>query len=142
MEVKNIGHIHVCDARASVERAAGWNGGAAIKPARGGLPPRRLRLVRDHIEAELASRVRLRDLAVVARLSPFHFCRAFRQSTGMTPHQYVIARRIGRAKELLAESRLPIAAIALEAGFSSQRQLNAHFARAVRATPRRFRQAS
>lgn len=110
--------------------------------ARGGLPPRRLRRVQEHIESELAGEITLAELAGIAGLSVSHFCRAFRQSTGMAPHQYVIGRRIARAKELLARSQLSIAQIALEAGFASQSHLNAHFARALDTTPKRFRHAS
>ena len=111
----------------------------ARTPVRGGLPPRRLRLVREHVEANLADEVALADLAAVAGLSPSHFCRAFRQSTGLSPHQYLIQRRLEQAKELLAESQLPIAEVALAAGFASQSHLNAHFVRALGTTPRRFR---
>jgi AraC family transcriptional regulator len=106
----------------------------------GGLPPRQLRLVSDYVEAHLGGEISLADLAAVAGLSVPHFCRAFRQSTGLPPYRYVVQRRVGRAKELLAGSRLPIAEVALLAGFASQSHLNAHFARTLGTTPKRFRE--
>jgi AraC family transcriptional regulator len=111
------------------------------RPAvRGGLPPRQLRLVSEYVEAHLGGEIKLADLAAVAGLSVPHFCRAFRQSTDLPPHRYVVQRRVGRAKELLVGSRLPIAEVAFLAGFASQSHLNAHFARALGTTPKRFRE--
>jgi AraC family transcriptional regulator len=112
---------------------------AAPEPARGGLPPRRLRAIQDYIETNLASEISLGDLAKLAGVSNTHFCRAFRKSTGLASHQYVIRRRLERAKAMLAEGRLSIAEIALSAGFSNQSHMTTHFRRLIGTTPRRFR---
>ena len=107
--------------------------------ARGGLAPRRLRMVQDYIEANLAEEITLADLASIAGVSTTHFCRAFHKSTGIASHQYVIRRRVDRAKALLAEGNLPIAQIAVAVGFGNQSHMTTHFRRVVGTTPRRFR---
>src|SRR5262245_39516723 len=80
------------------------SGARPASPTRhkGGLPPRALRRVRDYIDACLGESVDNATLAAVATLSGSHFVRAFKQSEGVTPHRYVIRRRVERVKELLA----------------------------------------
>ena len=79
-------------------------------------------------------------MAAVARLSPYHFARQFKAATGLPPHQYVIARRVERAKELLqAGTDLSLAEVAAHAGFSDQSQFCRHFKRLVGVTPGQFR---
>jgi AraC family transcriptional regulator len=107
--------------------------------ARGGLAPRRLRMVQDYIEANLSDEITLADLAEIAGLSMTHFCRAFHRSTGLASHQYMIRRRVERAKDLLARGQLPIAQIALAVGFGNQSHMTTHFRRVVGTTPWRFR---
>jgi AraC family transcriptional regulator len=107
--------------------------------ARGGLAPRRLRMVQEYIEANLADEIMLADLAAIAGVSNTHFCRAFHKSAGIASHQYLIRRRVERAKALLAEGELPIAQIALAVGFGNQSHMTTHFRRVVGTTPRRFR---
>jgi AraC family transcriptional regulator len=103
----------------------------------------RLRAVVEYIRAHLDARLTLGHLAGVARLSPCHFARLFKNSTGLPPHQYVIARRVERAKDLLrGEGRLPLAEVAAEVGFCSQSHLTRHFKRLVGVTPRRFRSSA
>jgi AraC family transcriptional regulator len=106
---------------------------------RGGLSPRRLRLVKDYIEEHLARDIKLRDIANVAGVSTAHFCRAFHKSTGIPSHRYIVLRRIDLAKRLLTDDRIPIAEVALAAGFGNQSHLTKHFHRLVGTTPRRFR---
>jgi AraC family transcriptional regulator len=106
---------------------------------RGGLSPRRLRLVKDYIEENLARDIKLRDIANIAGVSTAHFCRAFHKSTGIPSHQYIVFRRIDLAKRLLTDDRIPIAEVALAAGFGNQSHLTKHFHRLVGTTPRRFR---
>jgi AraC family transcriptional regulator len=78
-------------------------------------------------------------LAAVARLSPFHFARQFKEATGLPPHQYVISRRVERAKQLLQEgAELSLAEVAAHVGFSDQSQFSHHFKRHVGVTPGRF----
>jgi len=106
---------------------------------RGGLSPRRLRMVRDYIEANLPNEITLSDIAAIAGVSSAHFCRAFHKSTGVSSHQYIVRRRIELAKGLLADSKMPIAEVALAAGFGNQSHLTKHFRCMVGTTPRRFR---
>ncbi len=65
----------------------------------GGLSSRRLRLVLEHIEDTLGQPIKLRELAALAGISARHFERAFRQSTGSSPHAYVMDRRLHRARD-------------------------------------------
>ena len=79
-------------------------------------------------------------MAAVARLSPYHFTRQFKASTGLPPHQYFILRRIERAKQFLqGVGDLPLAEVAAQAGFSDQIQFSRHFKRLVGVTPGQFR---
>jgi AraC family transcriptional regulator len=104
----------------------------------GGLPPaarsngrldaRRLTRVVEFIEDRLEGRVALRELADVAALSPFHFLRAFRRATGLTPHAYVTARRMERALRMLRTTDRPVLEIATRMGYANP----AHFRRAFR----------
>ena len=95
---------------------------------KGGLGGRRLRLTLDYMEANLAGNVRLGELARNAGLSSTYFITAFERSTGVTPHQWVLRRRIDRATRMLAEGRMSIIEIAAALGFADQ----SHFCRAFR----------
>jgi AraC family transcriptional regulator len=109
----------------------------------GALPRARLRAVGEYIEEHLDARPSLEQLAAVARLSPYHFARQFRAATGLAPHQYVILRRVERAKQLLqAATDLSLAEVALHAGFSGQSVFCLHFKRLVGVTPRQFRMSA
>lgn len=110
-----------------------------ILPAQeGGLPTYRLRQVLEYIDAYLDRDLTLAELAAVTQMSPNYFTQLFKHSTGLTPHQYVIQRRIESAKQLLIEGKLTIADIALQVGFAHQSHLNRHFKRWVGVTPRIF----
>ena len=102
----------------------------SVKPAArlAPLPRPQLRRVIDHIEAHIDEDLSLARLAAVAGLSPSHFKALFRRAVGMPVHQYVIRRRVERAKVLLIEGRSPMSEIALAAGFAHQ----SHMARAMR----------
>jgi AraC-like DNA-binding protein len=90
---------------------------------RGKLAGWRLSRVKEFIEASLGQPLALADLAEVAGLTRTHFASLFRASTGMTPHKYLLRRRVQRAQILLANTALPILQVAFEAGFQTQ----AHF---------------
>jgi AraC family transcriptional regulator len=106
----------------------------------GALPRARLRAVTEHIEEHLDAGLTLERLAAAARLSVYHFARQFKAATGLPPHQYVIARRVERAKQLLQDSSgLSLAEVAACAGFSDQSQFSHHFKRQVGVTPGQFR---
>jgi AraC family transcriptional regulator len=116
---------------------------ASPQPGRGrdgALPRGRLRAVVEYIEEHLDCPVTLDQLAAVARLSVYHFARQFKTATGLPPHQYVIRRRVERAKQLLqAGADLSLAEVALHAGFSDQSVFCLHFKRLVGVTPRQVR---
>lgn len=96
--------------------------------------------VRARIEDCLAFPVAVMDLAIEAKLSPFHFSRAFKRTTGQSPHRYLTERRIERAKSLLQFGDLPISRIALESGFTSQQHFTGMFRRFTGAPPAAYRQ--
>jgi AraC family transcriptional regulator len=106
----------------------------------GTLPRGRLRAVVEYIEGHLDASPTLEQLAAVARLSVYHFARQFKAATGLPPHQYVIMRRVERARQLLhAGTDLSLAEVAMHAGFSDQSQFTHHFKRLVGVTPGHFR---
>jgi AraC family transcriptional regulator len=116
---------------------------AAVRNRDGTLPRGRLRTVIEYIEEHLEAGPSLAELAAVARLNPYHFARQFKAATGLPPHQYVISRRVERAKRLLqAETDLPLADIAARAGFYDQSQFSHHFKRLAGVTPGQFRTPS
>ncbi|RYG62984.1 AraC family transcriptional regulator [bacterium] len=106
-----------------------------VAPLENKLAPRAWRAVRDYIEDELDSDLSLNEMAEIAGLSPYHFARCFKETAGKTPHQYVISRRVERARQLLATSRLSLAQIALQCGFSDQSHLSRQFKRSLGVTP-------
>jgi AraC family transcriptional regulator len=94
-----------------------------------GLSTRQLSAVTEFIRDNLARPIRLSELASLADLSPSQFGRAFKTSTGTTPHLWHLEARIESAKRLLADHRNSLAEVALETGFSEQ----SHFTRAFHA---------
>lgn len=116
---------------------------APRRPARerdGKLPQSKLRSVVEYIEDHLDISLTLGDLAAAARLSPYHFARQFRAATGPPSYQFVLARRVERAKRLLQrDDHSSLAQVATRAGFSDQSQSTRHFRRLVGVTPGRFR---
>jgi transcriptional regulator of acetoin/glycerol metabolism/AraC-like DNA-binding protein len=110
-----------------------------VPQARGGLPPGAMRRVREYVDAHLGESMDLAELASIAGLSVFHFARQFKQSAGITPHHYLVQRRIERAQDMLARTDLALSEIALAAGFSDQSHLARHFRQMLGTTPREFR---
>ena len=109
---------------------------------RGGLPMNRLRFVTGYINEHLETDLALLDLAKMVQMSVFHFIRTFKQSTGLPPHQYVLRKRIERAKSLLPDPKLSIAEVALRCGFGSQSSFTTAFRRSTNVTPGTYRNAS
>jgi AraC family transcriptional regulator len=115
-------------------------GERSVAPAaRGGLSPAQLCRVKDRMAANLSDKVSLNDLAQTCGLSRGYFAHAFKTSTGVTPFQWLMRRRIERAKELLLRSSKPIEEIAEECGFADQSHLTRKFAHAIGTTPGRWR---
>lgn len=104
-------------------------------PYHAGLAAERLQRVRRFIEDHLDGDLSLDRLAAVAYLSPYHFARRFKVSTGMTPHQYVVSRRVERAQALLLAGEDGIAHVATRVGFSSQSHLTFHMRRVLGVSP-------
>jgi AraC family transcriptional regulator len=99
------------------------------------LSRRQLRRVTDYIETHLDEDLSLRQLAEVAGLGLSQFKLLFRRSAGLPLHQYVIHRRVERARKLLTEGDLPIAEVALEAGFTHQSHMARHVRRLLGVAP-------
>ena len=110
-----------------------------LPPAKGGLPAWRLRRVLEMLEADLTAAPSVSQLASVAGLSPAHFCTAFKQSTGYSPHRYLLNRRVAYAKELMADRRLSLTEVALTCGFGSSSQFATTFRRIDSVTPSAYR---
>ena len=108
-------------------------------PTRGSLAVWQQRIVAAHIEEHLAEAIPLHALAKLADLSPYYFCRAFKQSFGIPPHRYHVNRRIERAKALLAERESSVTDVALEIGFSETSSFSAAFRHATGTTPTEYR---
>jgi AraC family transcriptional regulator len=109
----------------------------------GALPRGRLRAAVEYIEEHLDAAPTLAEIAAVAGLNCYHFARQFKAATGLPPHQYVITRRVERAKHLLqAGTDLSLAEVAARAGFYDQSQFSRHFKRLVGVTPSQFRTPS
>jgi AraC family transcriptional regulator len=119
--------VHLLNHHSSESRDAGV--------AKGGLPGRRLRQVLAHIEDHLAQDLSLKEIAAVAGLSVSHCKTAFRKSTGQPIHQYVIQRRVERARTLLGDGTISISQVALETGFAHQSHLAYHMRRVLGVSP-------
>ncbi len=107
----------------------------------GGLEPLRLKRVLDIIEDRLAENLSLFDLAHEACLSPYHFSRRFQQTIGMSPHRYLVARRVKAAKHLLARTDQSLVTIALDTGFGCQASFNRAFKATTGQSPGQFRKS-
>ena len=114
--------------------------GRPLPPARGALDGRRLARVLAFIDAHLDRDMTLEELAREACLSRFHFARSFKAATSLSPHRYILQRRLDRAKALLKSGTLSLAEVALACGFSSQPHFTSSFKQAIGVPPGHFRQ--
>jgi AraC family transcriptional regulator len=92
----------------------------------------------DYIHETLDKNPSLADISAVVAMSPYHFCRSFKKSTGLTPHQYVMRERVRRAQLFLAEHRLSRVEIATALGFSDQSHFTRTFRSMVGVTPSQY----
>jgi AraC family transcriptional regulator len=105
----------------------------------GGLSEWQLRRVTDFMAEHAAEDLALDEIAALVNLSAKHFARAFRQSTGIPPHRWLIERRIDRAKVLLMQADHSLAEISLACGFADQSHFTAAFRRGTGVTPGAYR---
>ena len=107
----------------------------------GGLPAWQIRKVASYIDTNLESTIRNEELAALVRLTPSHFGRAFRNSVGEPPHEYVIRRRVARAQGLMLSTSASLSDIAQDCGMADQSHLTRLFRRVVGESPRAWRRA-
>jgi AraC-like DNA-binding protein len=112
-----------------------------LKYAKGGLPNWRLKRALQLLEDDLSKTHSLSDIAESIRLHPTSFCRAFKQSTGLSPHRYLLAHRIDCAKEMMNNHERSLTQIALDCGFSGSSQFSVVFKRVVGVSPRQYRRS-
>jgi AraC-like DNA-binding protein len=109
---------------------------------RGGLAPWQMRRATELLAAHLDGNIGLDQVAAACELSVSHFARAFKKTFQRPPHRWLIERRVDRAKDLLSNSRLPLADIAARCGFADQPALNRAFKRIYRISPGVWRRRS
>jgi AraC family transcriptional regulator len=110
-------------------------------PAALTVPHQRMRQLLDYIEANLHDHLTLDVMAAQVGISPLYLARAFKAAVGQSPHQYVLMRRVERAKELLRNTDMPIVDVALSVGFSSQSHLSHWMIRQTGVSPAAYRRA-
>ena len=111
------------------------------RPAQG-LAPHRLQRVLARIESRLAEPIQVQELADEIAMSPFHFARMFKRSTGHAPHAYITQQRMERAKGLLSGTELALSEVASRVGYQTQAHFTGVFHKHVGSTPRVYRLAS
>jgi AraC family transcriptional regulator len=109
--------------------------------AKGCLAAWQVRRATDYLMAHLDEDMSLTELAASVRLSPFHFARAFKRSTGRPPQRYLMQLRVERAREILAGTDIALAEIALACGFAGQSHFTTAFKRHTGVTPGAWRAA-
>ncbi|WP_159589748.1 helix-turn-helix domain-containing protein [Chelativorans xinjiangense] len=106
---------------------------------RGGLSPKTWRDVQDYIRANIGEQLSIERLALLAGLSPSHFMRAFKQTTGQSPHQYILSTRLELAERFVITTDMPLAKIASLTGFANHSHLTASMRRHKFTTPSALR---
>nr|WP_268896784.1 AraC family transcriptional regulator [Hassalia byssoidea] len=112
-----------------------------IKNYTGGLPKYRLREAVNYINEHLDHNLTLAEVAASVQMSPHYFASLFKQSTGLTPHQYVMKCRIDKAKQLLHIRELTLVEICHQVGFQSQSHFTRVFREHTKTTPKVYRDA-
>ncbi len=104
-----------------------------------GLPKYKLKQALEYMNVHLSENVSLASVSEEVQISQFHFCRLFKQSTGMTPHAYLIQQRVERAKQLLKRKEGSMLDIAIECGFANPSHFAKHFRKHTGISPKQFR---
>jgi len=112
---------------------------STIRPIRGGLTPKTLLRAIERLRSESDADVSLATLASEAGLSRFHFCRAFKESTGLTPHAWLRQHRLEQAMNMLRDTDASIVSVAAELGYTSQTAFAAAFKKLAGETPSDWR---
>jgi AraC family transcriptional regulator len=105
---------------------------------KGGIPRVRLNRVFDYVEASLATKLRVADLAALTGMSPYYFGKLFKQSTGLTVHEYVTRRRVQHAIDLLKRARVEISGVGAAVGIPDQSQFTRLFRKYAGMSPGRY----
>jgi AraC family transcriptional regulator len=115
-------------------------GAAVLGPKRqyGGLPREKLVRAVEYIQDQLDTDLTVSGIAQAIGMSPDHFTRLFKESTGQSPHQYVVEARVRKAKELLTTGKFTISEAAFQVGFADQSHLTRHFKRVFGLPPKRL----
>jgi AraC family transcriptional regulator len=113
-----------------------------IELSRVGIVDRRLRRAIEFMHDNCGRELSLHEIADAAYLSEFHFARLFKKITGATPHTYLAALRLEKARRLLAETDLPVGEVGARVGYTSQSHFSKVFREATELTPRAFREAA
>jgi len=114
---------------------------AAHQNIRGGLAAWQEKRIAEYINQHLLEDTSLRTLAEVARLSPYHFVRAFKQSFGLPPHRYLSKLRMDQAKSLLADPDISVTQIGVNLGFSETSSFTTAFRKHTGFTPTAYRRS-
>jgi AraC family transcriptional regulator len=101
---------------------------------------RKLRHAAEYIDRNLRNRLTLAEIAAEVDLNPQYFARVFKKAVGQAPHQYILEKRVERAKALLKTSELSLVEIALQVGIATQSHFTTVFHRLTGMTPREFRE--
>ncbi len=117
--------------------SSGW--AVPVRGDIGTLPSCRLRRVTEYIQQNLDKDLTLAELAAVVYMSPYHFARLFKGSTGVPPHRFVVRQRIARARGVLATPELSIAEISRLVGFRTPSHFTTVFRRVLGITPGAYR---
>lgn len=132
-------HQQIAELIATRVLSAHTSVGVASRPATGGLSPAVLRRAIERLSSDCDADVSLAALAAEARLSRFHFCRAFKESTGLSPHGWLRQHRLAQAMTLLRDTNEAVSSIAVELGYGSQSAFAAAFRRLTGETPSGWR---
>lgn len=114
----------------------------SVKELTGGLSPYKLHCTTTYIKAHLDQELSLTTLATLSQTSPSHFARLFKHATGISPHQYVITCRMEHAKQLLAETDMPLSELGLQVGCADQSHFTALFRTHAFLTPKAYREST